>query len=86
MRKTKTCPKCQCTKLLHVAAVVDRDEGVHQATLAARHEGYSFMGNEKIRPVGKLEAVTCSACGFTEHYVTDPEELKPDGKTITWLT
>lgn len=89
MHKTKKCPKCQCDKILHITAVADWGEGTttpRQALLAVRHEGYSFVGNEKTRGVGKLEAVTCSECGYTEYYVADPKELQPDGKNITWLT
>jgi predicted nucleic-acid-binding Zn-ribbon protein len=89
MRKTKTCLKCQCKKLLHIAAVADWGDGTTvplQAKLAVRHEGYSFMGNEKRRGVGNLEAITCSECGYTEYYVTDPKDVVPDDKNIRWLT
>jgi len=89
MRKTKTCPKCDCKKLLHIAVVADaRGDagGATEASLAVRFEGHSFLGNEKHRAVGKLEAVTCSECGYTEHYVLNPKELQPDGKNISWLT
>jgi len=89
VRKTKICPKCQCKKLLLVVAVADWGEGTttpRQAKLAVRHEGYSFVGNEKKRAVGNLEAVTCSECGYTEYYVTDAKDLEPDGKNIMWLT
>jgi len=89
VRKTKICPKCECTKLLHVASVADWGEGSvtpREALLAVRHEGYSFMGNEKLRGVGKLEAVTCSECGYTELYVANPTDVQPDGKNIRWLT
>ena len=88
MRKTKVCPKCDCKKLLHITAVADWGEGSmtpRQALLAVRFEGHSFMGNEKLRGVGNLEAVTCSECGYTEYYVANPADLQPDGKNITWL-
>ena len=89
MRKTKTCPKCDCKKLLHIAVVADSHgggSGSYEANLAVRFEGHSFLGNTKHRAVGKLEAVACSECGYTEYYVADPKELQPDGKNITWLT
>ena len=89
MRKTKVCPKCGCKKLLSINVVAGQqgnDSGLAHATLAVRHEGYSFMGNEKRRTVGKLEAVTCSACGYTEFYCENPAEILPDGKFISWLT
>lgn len=40
----------------------------------------------KNKAVGKLQAVTCSECGYTEFYVSDPKELQPDGQNISWLT
>jgi predicted nucleic-acid-binding Zn-ribbon protein len=87
MRKTKQCPKCDCKKLLNIAVVSDGTTGgQYQAHLAIRFEGHSFMGNSKNRSVGKLQAVTCSECGYTEHYVEDPKAIEPDGKNITWLT
>jgi len=89
MRKTKTCPKCDCKKLLAIARVADeRGSGgsTVQASLGIRHEGYSFVGNEKLRAVGNLEAVTCSECGYTELYCADLKDVQPDGKFITWLT
>lgn len=89
MRKTKTCPKCNGKKLLSIDAVPDDQGGgsdARQAHLAIRHEGYSFMGNEKRRTVGNLQAVMCSECGFTEFYCANPTEIQPDGKLISWLT
>ncbi len=44
------------------------------------------MGNTKNCSVGKLQAVTCSESGYTEHYVKDPKELEPHGKNISGLT
>jgi len=88
MRKTKKCPKCDCTKILDIAKVADHGDGgtaPTQARLTLRHEGYSFVGNEKIRSVGHLGAVTCSECGYTELYVSDPKTIEPDGKFISWL-
>ena len=86
MRKTKTCPKCNCTKLLDIASVADaRDGNTVGAALAIRFEGHSFMGNVKERAVGELQAVTCSECGYTEFYCAKVDEVKPDGKYIRWL-
>ena len=88
MRRTKTCPKCECKKLLNIAVIADAggDSGTRAAKLTIRFEGHSFLGNEKHRAVGQLSAVTCSECGYTEHYCDDAKQLEPDGKNITWLT
>lgn len=89
MRKTKTCPKCDCKKLVEVNVVADAlgsGSSATQAYLAVRFEGHSFLGNTKTKPVGKLQAVTCTECGYTEYYVADPKTLEPDGQNISWLT
>lgn len=88
MRTTKSCPKCDSKKLLSIDVVPDDQGGLdaRQAHLAIRHEGYSFMGNEKRRTVGNLQAVMCSECGYTEFYCANPAEIQPDGKLISWLT
>lgn len=89
MRKTKVCPKCDCKKLVAIDTVVDAMGGGSpstQASIAVRNEGYSFLGNKKMRAVGKLQAVLCSECGFTELYCADPKDVQPDGESIRWLT
>lgn len=88
MKKTKICPKCDCKKLLRIDWVADyggSDGGSAKASLAIRHEGYSFMGNEKRKLVGELEAITCSECGYTEYYCLDAKKIEPDNKFIFWL-
>jgi len=87
MRKTKTCPKCSGKKLLDIAMVPDEDDGDHPAParIAVRHEGFSYMGNEKRRTVGDLQAIVCSDCGYTEYYCANPKAIEPDGKFIRWL-
>ena len=86
VRKTKTCPKCDCKKLLDIKVVADaNDSASTQAYLAVRFEGHSFLGNTKNKLVGRLQAVTCSECGYTELYVADAPSIEPDGQNITWL-
>jgi predicted nucleic-acid-binding Zn-ribbon protein len=89
MKRTKTCPKCECKKLLLITWVADAMGGGSSATkasLAVRFEGHSFLGNVKNKTVGDLECITCSECGYTEYYCANPKELVPDGQHITWLT
>jgi predicted nucleic-acid-binding Zn-ribbon protein len=88
MRKSKKCPECECTKILVIQNVADSGgsgSGHTPARLAIRHEGYSFMGNEKKTSVGDLNAVMCSECGYTEFYCVNPQAVQPDNKLITWL-
>lgn len=88
MRKTKKCPKCDCVKLLDISYVPDAGDSsiTAPAHAALRHEGYSFMGNEKKRSVGDVTAVMCSECGYLEYYCSNPKTVEPDGKFIHWLS
>ena len=90
MRKTGICPKCSHNRLIHVGSVADTGstqyhshiEDMHLAVLVT---GIGFFGDEKRESVGKLSAIMCRRCGFTELYVLDPESVQPDGKYITEL-
>jgi predicted nucleic-acid-binding Zn-ribbon protein len=87
MRKTGICPKCSHNRLLHVGAVPDRGDYsvIQEMHLAIFFLGKGFFGEEKRASVGKLSAVVCRGCGFTEFYVRDPEVMQPDGRYITEL-
>jgi predicted nucleic-acid-binding Zn-ribbon protein len=86
MRKTGVCPKCTSNQLLHVGAVADtgqHDEVMRPMYLAMLFTGQGFFGDEKTRRAGRLTAVVCKGCGFTELYVLDPEAIEPDGKYVS---
>lgn len=84
MRKTGICTKCSYNRLLHVI-VADATQPVHRLVeemhLAVFFVGEGFSG-EKRASVGKLSAVVCRSCGYTEFYVRDPEVMQPDGRYI----
>ena len=86
MRKTGICPKCSGNQLLHVGAVADTgefDTVMRPMYLAMLFTGHGFFGDEKTKRAGKLTAVVCKGCGYTELYVVDPETIEPDGKYVT---
>jgi len=88
MRKTGICPKCTHNRLLHVGAVADTGDDhteLHEMHLAIVFDRKGFFGDDLVRRAGKLSAVVCKACGYTELYVLDPAELQPDGKYVTEL-
>ena len=87
MRDTGICPKCRNNQLVHVGSVADVGHagGIAEMYLAVVHVGDGFFNEIRAR-AGKLSAVVCRRCGFTELYVLDPDRLQPDGKYITEVT
>jgi hypothetical protein len=86
MRKTGICPKCTHNQLLHVGAVADTgefDTEIRAMHLAVLFAGEGFFGDEKLRRAGRLTAVVCKGCGYTELYVLDPQAITPDGKYVS---
>src|SRR5688500_8860284 len=89
MRKTGICAKCSHNQLVHVGAVADTgelDSAIREMHLAIVFVGHGFFGDEKRERVGKLSAVVCKRCGFTELYVLDPESIRPDNKYVTEMS
>ncbi len=85
MRKTGICPLCTLDHTLLVDRIADTGEWeseIRDMHLAVVHEGTGFFGDEKRARAGKLSAVVCRKCGFTELYVKDPERIPVDGKFI----
>ena len=89
MRKSGICTKCTSNDLVHVGAVADVS-GRHNTTNMEMHLAIMFVGDgflgEKTERVGKVSAVVCHKCGYTELYVVDPTSIQPDGKYITSMT
>jgi predicted nucleic-acid-binding Zn-ribbon protein len=88
MRKTGICPKCTHNQLVHIGGVADTGDSAFEIRamhLAIVSTGTSLFGGEERRRAGRLSAVMCRGCGYTELYVLDPESVQPDGKYITEL-
>lgn len=87
MRDTGICPKCRNNQLVHVGRVADVGHagGIAEMHLAIVYVGEGFF-SESRAVAGKLSAIVCRRCGFTELYVLDPHTLRPDGKYITEVT
>lgn len=86
MRKTGICTKCSNNQLLHVGAVADTGEyssEIREMHLAILFTGIGFFGDEKRASAGRLSAVVCRKCGYSELYVLDPESITPDNKYVT---
>ena len=86
MRKTGICTKCSNNQLLHVGAVADTGEfssEIREMNLAILFTGVGFFGDEKRASAGRLSAVVCKKCGYTELYVLDPESIVPDNRYVS---
>ena len=83
MRERCICPKCDHRTILLIDTVADRiADQFHEAVLAATPDGEYLMGGERFAGAGKLSAAVCKRCGFTEHYVADPNAIPVDGRLV----
>jgi predicted nucleic-acid-binding Zn-ribbon protein len=83
MRANHRCPKCNCQKLFVVEKVMQRNEesvnGTHALTpmavwLPTGERG--LLGEKSARlEAGTFEIWICSACGLTEWYAKDANEM-----------
>jgi predicted nucleic-acid-binding Zn-ribbon protein len=73
--KNGACPKCGCTVVIQGVRVLDHGHGnrTHDLSVAvdAKPDAWVFKG----RVTGELWACVCGACGFTELYATNLNEL-----------
>jgi predicted nucleic-acid-binding Zn-ribbon protein len=67
------CSKCQGTEKIPDVKIIDRDHlnSLLSATVYLHPDAMIFK-----TPISKpLRAKVCAACGYTEFYVDDPQEL-----------
>jgi predicted nucleic-acid-binding Zn-ribbon protein len=73
--KKGPCPKCGCTIIVQGVRVLDRGHQgrVNDLSIAvyAKPDAWLFKG----QVTGELWACVCGACGFTELYATNLDEL-----------
>ena len=72
--KNGICPKCQGTVIVQGVRVLDRNRSsVQDLTVAvyANPDAWMFKGEV----TGELWACVCGACGYTELYATNLDEL-----------
>ena len=77
MRQDGTCPKCESTDVIPDVRVLDRVEAADYsassltAVIYDKPEALFFKGQHR----STFRAYVCGACGFTEFYVNEPQEL-----------
>ena len=97
MKHSKTCPKCAGIRLLHIRQVADRmGDSYHPHThprpvptpVSTEHSDEWRLarvpGQEPntMANVGRVEAYVCRACGFTEFYTRDLDDIPIDGHYV----
>jgi predicted nucleic-acid-binding Zn-ribbon protein len=71
VKATKRCVKCGSRKIYFSACIMDRGSGNVAMPLAiGRADAISA------HEVGQFEVYVCRRCGYSELYVTRPEELE----------
>ena len=73
--KNGPCPKCGCTIVVQGVRVLDRGHGGSQHDLSVAVYSNPSAWLFKGQVTGGLWACICGACGFTELYATNLDEL-----------
>lgn len=84
MRATNICPKCQGQSILLVRQIPD-STGLGGAQHIAVVQKSPDAWWERTM-AGRLEALVCRACGYTEFYVKDPQSIPVDGKLVSEIS
>jgi predicted nucleic-acid-binding Zn-ribbon protein len=73
--KKGPCPKCGCTIIVQGVRVLDRGDAnlKHDLSVAVYSKPDSWLFKGEV--TGELWACVCGACGFTELYATNLDEL-----------
>lgn len=85
MRTQYICPKCQHDRILEIESVADMGEvstEIRPLHIAIANAGVSYFGNQKTTTAGRLSAVVCKQCGYTELYTNEPASIPVDGKYV----
>ncbi len=74
MRRSHVCPKCKHNRILLFKSVTSRGVPV-----GAWHQQGAFYRSADLR------AVVCKACGHTELFLDDADEIEVDGEWVREL-
>ena len=86
MRETHVCPRCRHDHVLLIERIPDTDGSPY--TIGSLHvmgritKSAGFISDPEAEFAGKLQAVVCKRCGYTELYALHPEKIPVDGKHV----
>lgn len=72
MRTAHICPKCGHNEIIFLPQLADRDDKDAVRPLVAHVVHFDWRDDME---VGKLEAYLCRACGYTELYASDAQQI-----------
>ncbi|MBW2458181.1 MAG: hypothetical protein JRI68_26995 [Deltaproteobacteria bacterium] len=82
MKESLRCPKCDSRRLWVIDPLRVPSEVPEGEVLRVVHhqppDGGGFFAITRRHPVGHFVAYVCAACGLTEFYADDMDELEPD--------
>lgn len=85
MLRNHVCPKCQHNRLLHIAAIPDQDETGVADLYVAKLPGHGGFFSAPYVAMGRLTAVVCRNCGYTELYTVAADKIRIDGQWVREL-
>lgn len=73
--KNGPCPKCGCEIIIQGVRILDRGHGntKHDLSIAVYEKPDAWVFRGEVQ--AKLHAAVCGACGFTELYASNLDEL-----------
>jgi len=102
MKRSHTCPKCSCSRLLHLTQVADQvgefgdeiNQGLEPGLQRDRSAAWRIarvpaewsLWKINQATAGVVEAFVCRECGYTELYTIDPESIPVDGEIVKEIT
>ena len=85
MKRSKRCPKCQGTDLLHVPTFMEAGDMGRTPMAVTEAETGEMFGIPMMTPVGEFEVVICRHCGYAEFYVKNAGDIPADGTNVKYL-
>lgn len=79
MKSTWRCPKCNSDRVGYLEEVLgDGGTHAHGTRKVGKVQTGSLLGMAVLQAQGDFEAFVCTACGYFEEYVRNPEAIAWD--------
>ena len=78
MKRTWQCPKCQSSAVGYFEKVMDKGAVTHKPRVREIAQTRAAGAFASSTSAGQVEAFICTACGYFEEYVKNPEQIPWD--------